>query len=192
VPYELYLGLLTPPAAIVAFLVGYAFGSIPFGLLFTRLAGTGDIRTLGSGNIGATNVLRTGRKGLAAATLIGDMLKGAAASLVMDRLDGTDAALVAGLGCGCGVRSTAAALLRQRQIGAAVSGPDRAGLHHAPRQHCPLAGRHRTQDRRHRHRLDGAEFGRASFGCHWRHIRGMLIGVRGIVWQRKHSRPAFA
>jgi acyl phosphate:glycerol-3-phosphate acyltransferase len=98
VPYELYLGLLTPPAAIVAFLVGYAFGSIPFGLLFTRLAGTGDIRTLGSGNIGATNVLRTGRKGLAAATLIGDMLKGAAAILVMDRLDGTDAALVAGLG----------------------------------------------------------------------------------------------
>jgi acyl phosphate:glycerol-3-phosphate acyltransferase len=98
VPYELYLGLLTPPAAIVAFLVGYAFGSIPFGLLFTRLAGTGDIRTLGSGNIGATNVLRTGRKGLAAATLIGDMLKGAAAVLVMDRLDGTDAALVAGLG----------------------------------------------------------------------------------------------
>jgi acyl phosphate:glycerol-3-phosphate acyltransferase len=98
VPYELYLGLLTPPAAIVAFLVGYAFGSIPFGLLVTRLAGTGDIRTLGSGNIGATNVLRTGRKGLAAATLIGDMLKGAAAVLVMDRLDGTDAALVAGLG----------------------------------------------------------------------------------------------
>jgi len=98
VPYELYLGLLTPPAAIVAFLVGYAFGSIPFGLLVTRLAGTGDIRTVGSGNIGATNVLRTGRKGLAAATLIGDMLKGAAAVLVMDRLDGTDAALVAGLG----------------------------------------------------------------------------------------------
>jgi glycerol-3-phosphate acyltransferase PlsY len=86
------------PFAIVAFLVGYLFGSIPFGLLVTKLAGTGDIRAMGSGNIGATNVLRTGRKGLAAATLIGDMLKGTAAVLVMNRLDGTDAALVAGLG----------------------------------------------------------------------------------------------
>jgi glycerol-3-phosphate acyltransferase PlsY len=67
-------------------------------VLVTRFAGTGDIRAMGSGNIGATNVLRTGRKGLAAATLIGDMLKGAAAVLVMDKLDGSDAALVAGLG----------------------------------------------------------------------------------------------
>jgi len=98
VPFELYLALLILPFAIVAFLVGYLFGSIPFGLLVTRLAGAGDIRATGSGNIGATNVLRTGRKGLAAATLIGDMLKGAAAVLVMDQLDGTDAALVAGLG----------------------------------------------------------------------------------------------
>jgi glycerol-3-phosphate acyltransferase PlsY len=98
VPYELYLGLLILPFAITAFLVGYLFGSIPFGLLVTRLAGTGDIRAVGSGNIGATNVLRTGRKGLAAATLIGDMLKGAAAVLLMDKLDGTDAAMVAGLG----------------------------------------------------------------------------------------------
>ena len=97
-PYELYLGLLILPFAITAFLVGYLFGSIPFGLLVTRLAGTGDIRAVGSGNIGATNVLRTGRKGLAAATLIGDMLKGVAAVLLMDKLDGTDAALVAGLG----------------------------------------------------------------------------------------------
>jgi acyl phosphate:glycerol-3-phosphate acyltransferase len=86
------------PFAIVAFLVGYLFGSIPFGLLVTKLAGTGDIRAMGSGNIGATNVLRTGGKGLAAATLIGDMLKGTAAVLAMDKLDGTDAALVAGLG----------------------------------------------------------------------------------------------
>jgi len=98
VPYELYLGLLILPFAIVAFLVGYLFGSIPFGLLVTRFAGTGDIRAMGSGNIGATNVLRTGRKGLAAATLIGDMLKGAGAVLLMDKLDGTDAAMVAGLG----------------------------------------------------------------------------------------------
>ena len=62
---------------------GYLLGSIPFGLVFTRLAGTQDIRAIGSGNIGATNVLRTGRKGLAAATLLGDLLKGTVAVLVM-------------------------------------------------------------------------------------------------------------
>jgi glycerol-3-phosphate acyltransferase PlsY len=81
-----------------AFVVGYLFGSIPFGLILTRLAGTSDIRALGSGNIGATNVLRTGRKGLAAATLLGDMLKGTAAVLIMNRIDGQDAALAAGFG----------------------------------------------------------------------------------------------
>ena len=81
----------------VALLVGYVFGSIPFGLILTRVAGTGDIRAIGSGNIGATNVLRTGHKGLAAVTLLGDMLKGAAAVLVMKWLGGSDAALVAGL-----------------------------------------------------------------------------------------------
>ena len=70
---HLYLPLL-----ILPFAVGYLLGSIPFGLLLTKLAGTGDIRNVGSGNIGATNVLRTGRKGLAAATLLGDMLKGSA------------------------------------------------------------------------------------------------------------------
>ena len=64
------------PAYAAALLFGYLCGSIPFGLLLTRLAGTQDIRAIGSGNIGATNVLRTGRKGLAAATLIGDALKG--------------------------------------------------------------------------------------------------------------------
>ena len=68
-------------AAAVAF--GYLIGSIPFGLLLTRLAGTRDIRAIGSGNIGATNVLRTGRKGLAAATLIGDALKGTLAVLLV-------------------------------------------------------------------------------------------------------------
>ncbi len=64
------------------FLLGYLLGSIPFGLLLTRAAGLGDIRQVGSGNIGATNVLRTGRKGLAAATLLLDALKGAVAVLI--------------------------------------------------------------------------------------------------------------
>jgi glycerol-3-phosphate acyltransferase PlsY len=82
----------------LALIVGYFLGTIPFGLLLTRLAGSGDIRSVGSGNIGATNVLRTGRKGLAAGTLIGDMLKGTVAVLLMHRLGGTNAGLVAGLG----------------------------------------------------------------------------------------------
>lgn len=77
--------------------LGYLLGSIPFGLLLTRAAGLGDIRSIGSGNIGATNVLRTGNRWLAAATLIGDALKGTAAVLIADRW-GTDAALVAGFG----------------------------------------------------------------------------------------------
>ncbi len=88
-----FFGLL-----IIPFAVGYLLGSIPFGLILTKLAGTGDIRSIGSGNIGATNVLRTGRRGLAAATLLGDMLKGTAAVFVVDWFDGTDAALVAGFG----------------------------------------------------------------------------------------------
>jgi len=71
---------------IIALLFGYLLGSIPFGLLLTRLSGKGDIRDIGSGNIGATNVLRTGSKGLAAATLILDALKGAAAVLIAQRL----------------------------------------------------------------------------------------------------------
>jgi acyl phosphate:glycerol-3-phosphate acyltransferase len=65
-----------------ALALGYLLGSIPFGLILTKLAGTEDIRSIGSGNIGATNVLRTGRKGLAAATLLGDALKGTAAVLI--------------------------------------------------------------------------------------------------------------
>jgi acyl phosphate:glycerol-3-phosphate acyltransferase len=67
---------------LAPFLLGYLLGAIPFGLLLTRAAGLGDIRKVGSGNIGATNVLRTGRKGLAAATLLLDALKGVAAVLI--------------------------------------------------------------------------------------------------------------
>jgi glycerol-3-phosphate acyltransferase PlsY len=65
--------------ALCAAAIGYALGSVPFGLILTRLAGAGDLRSVGSGNIGATNVLRTGRKGLAAATLLLDLAKGASA-----------------------------------------------------------------------------------------------------------------
>ncbi|GIK99281.1 MAG: glycerol-3-phosphate acyltransferase [Alphaproteobacteria bacterium] len=79
-------------------LAGYLLGSIPFGLLLTRLAGLGDIRTIGSGNIGATNVLRTGNKELAAATLLLDGGKGTAAVLVADALFGPDMAIFAGGG----------------------------------------------------------------------------------------------
>jgi glycerol-3-phosphate acyltransferase PlsY len=68
--------------AALACLVGYLLGSIPFGLILTRAAGLGDIRAIGSGNIGATNVLRTGRRDIAAATLVADGLKGAAAVLL--------------------------------------------------------------------------------------------------------------
>jgi len=89
---SLYLALLA------ALLFGYLFGSIPFGLLLTKLAGLGDIRAIGSGNIGATNVLRTGNKGIAAATLLGDLLKGTVAVLLADYFLGPDAALAAGLG----------------------------------------------------------------------------------------------
>jgi glycerol-3-phosphate acyltransferase PlsY len=80
------------------FITGYLLGSIPFGLLLTRLAGFGDIRAIGSGNIGATNVLRTGKKGLAAATLVLDALKGAVAVLVTGWWLGPRAAILAGLG----------------------------------------------------------------------------------------------
>jgi glycerol-3-phosphate acyltransferase PlsY len=83
-------------AAALAF--GYLCGSIPFGLILTRLAGTADIRSIGSGNIGATNVLRTGRKGLAAATLVGDALKGTLAVVVIEHFGGRELALVAAAG----------------------------------------------------------------------------------------------
>jgi glycerol-3-phosphate acyltransferase PlsY len=81
----------------LAIVFGYLLGSIPFGLLLTRAAGGGDIRNIGSGNIGATNVLRTGRKWLAAATLACDMVKGTLAVMAATEFAGDDAALAAGL-----------------------------------------------------------------------------------------------
>lgn len=84
---ELQLGL--------ALVIGYLCGSVPFGVILTRIAGAGDLRAIGSGNIGATNVLRTGRKGLAAATLLGDLLKGTVAVLIAKSYLGPDAALLA-------------------------------------------------------------------------------------------------
>ena len=90
---------MSPSALLpVAFILGYLLGSIPFGLILTRLAGTQDIRTIGSGNIGATTVLRTGRRGLAAATLICDMLKGTVAVIIAGYYGGPDAAMLAALG----------------------------------------------------------------------------------------------
>ena len=85
------------PIVLGCLALGYALGSIPFGLILTRFAGLGDVRAIGSGNIGATNVLRTGRKGLAAATLLGDALKGTAAVLIAQAF-GEGPALAAGLG----------------------------------------------------------------------------------------------
>ncbi len=85
------------PMLLAALAFGYLLGSIPFGLVVTRAAGLGDVRRIGSGNIGATNVLRTGNKGLAALTLLLDALKGTAAVLVAGRW-GPDLAIVAGFG----------------------------------------------------------------------------------------------
>jgi glycerol-3-phosphate acyltransferase PlsY len=82
----------------IAFILGYLLGSIPFGLILTRFAGTQDLRSIGSGSIGTTNVLRTGRKDLAAATLIGDMLKGTVAVIIAGYFGGPDAAMLAALG----------------------------------------------------------------------------------------------
>ena len=85
------------PYVLAAFAGGYTFGSVPFGLLLTHFAGLGDVRKIGSGNIGATNVLRTGRKGLAALTLLLDAGKGAAAVLIA-AMYGPDTMIVAGYG----------------------------------------------------------------------------------------------
>ena len=83
---------------VAALLIGYLLGSIPFGVVLTRLTGAGDLRQIGSGNIGATNVLRTGRKDLAAATLLLDAVKGTVAVLLARRFAGEGAALAAGVG----------------------------------------------------------------------------------------------
>jgi len=83
---------------IAALAFGFLLGSIPFGVILTRLAGMQDLRSIGSGNIGATNVLRTGRKGLAAATLIGDALKGTIAVVAFVHADNPSLPLVAGFG----------------------------------------------------------------------------------------------
>ncbi len=85
------------PYILSAFVGAYLIGSVPFGLLLTRLSGLGDIRAIGSGNIGATNVLRTGHKALAAATLLLDVVKAAAAVLIAKQY-GPDMAIVAAAG----------------------------------------------------------------------------------------------
>ena len=85
------------PLLLFALAFGYLLGSIPFGLILTRVAGLGDVRSIGSGNIGATNVLRTGNKKLAAATLLLDMLKGTAAAFIAGIVS-PEAAMAAGLG----------------------------------------------------------------------------------------------
>ncbi|AKI01008.1 acyl-phosphate glycerol 3-phosphate acyltransferase [Hoeflea sp. IMCC20628] len=89
---------LSTPVMLGALLFGYLCGSIPFGLILTRKAGLGDLRTIGSGNIGATNVLRTGNKKLAGLTLLADALKGTVAIVVARQVIGMEAALIAGLG----------------------------------------------------------------------------------------------
>lgn len=89
---------LSAPLMLASLLFGYLCGSIPFGLILTRMAGLGDVRSIGSGNIGATNVLRTGNKKLAAATLLADALKGTVAVVVARHVIGMEAALIAGLG----------------------------------------------------------------------------------------------
>jgi acyl phosphate:glycerol-3-phosphate acyltransferase len=94
---ELFSWLFVGPHGLLAIGFGYLLGSIPFGLVLTRMAGTQDIRTIGSGNIGATNVLRTGNKGLAVATLLGDALKGTVAVLIAG-IWGPGLALIAGFG----------------------------------------------------------------------------------------------
>src|SRR3981081_2938095 len=90
---------MSPSAFLpVALVLGYLLGSIPFGLILTKLAGTQDLRSIGSGNIGATNVLRTGHKGLAAATLLLYMLKGTGAVVIAGYFGGPNSAMLAALG----------------------------------------------------------------------------------------------
>jgi acyl phosphate:glycerol-3-phosphate acyltransferase len=93
---DIFTWQITLPLALAALACGYLFGSIPFGLILTRAAGLGDIRSIGSGNIGATNVLRTGNKKLAAATLLLDALKATTAALIGWYVLGPEAGLLAG------------------------------------------------------------------------------------------------
>lgn len=95
---ELISWSLSTQTMLGALLFGYLCGSIPFGLILTRMAGLGDVRNIGSGNIGATNVLRTGNKKLAAVTLLADALKGTVAVIAAREFAGLEAALIAGLG----------------------------------------------------------------------------------------------
>ena len=83
--------------AVIAAVLGYLSGSVPFGLILTRMAGLGDVRSIGSGNIGATNVLRTGNKGLAAATLLLDALKGTVPALIGYHFLGVEGGVIAGM-----------------------------------------------------------------------------------------------
>ncbi|MET0748195.1 MAG: glycerol-3-phosphate 1-O-acyltransferase PlsY [Rhizobium sp.] len=93
---DIFTWQITLPYALAALAIGYLLGSIPFGLVLTRMAGLGDVRSIGSGNIGATNVLRTGNKTLAGATFLLDALKGTAAVLVCGALFGPEAGILAG------------------------------------------------------------------------------------------------
>ncbi len=96
--FAVFLGAQPWLVSIGMFILGYLLGSIPFGYLYGRLAGVGDIRTIGSGNIGATNVLRTGRKGLALLTLLSDAAKGFVPVLLCQRYLGTEPALFVAAG----------------------------------------------------------------------------------------------
>ena len=138
-----------PPYSTI--LLGYLLGSIPFGLLLTRAAGLGDIRAIGSGNIGATNVLRTGRKGLAAATLLLDGMKGAAAVLLGRWLAGHDAAMWAGLGAVARPSVSGLARFQGRQgCRDRLRRADSCGLAGRPGRRRGLAGRRRDGAPSHR------------------------------------------
>ena len=94
---EFFASTMDVQTALLALVFGYLLGSIPFGIVLTKLTGAGDLRQIGSGNIGATNVLRTGRKGLAALTLLGDLGKGTLAAILASSWN-PDAGLIAGAG----------------------------------------------------------------------------------------------